>query len=276
MARKKYKTLKEQEDARREQNRRAQRAYRENRKCQGNTTLSIGTNNPRAKKQTKRRPVEQASTDVRRLESGGRLLARLSARPMPEEGDVESTARIPQSTTDPSVRTNNHVVRQASNDVGRLGRGRRLLARPSARPMPEEGDVESTARIPQSTTDLSVRTNSHVARQASNDVGRLGRGWRLPEDPSERLMLELQLTRIEKDVENIARISKSTTDRSVSEYMKEQGPCIQRVIDKLQALQEDRSEPAEAPVGDDGSQSRQHPAPACSHMLPLNDLLNPV
>ncbi|KAL5405830.1 hypothetical protein PMIN04_012231 [Paraphaeosphaeria minitans] len=223
MARKKYKTLKEQEDARREQNRRAQRAYRENRKCQGNTTLSIGTNNPRAKKQTKRRPVEQASTDVRRLESGGRLLARLSARPMPEEGDVESTARIPQSTT-----------------------------------------------------DLSVRTNSHVARQASKDVGRLGRGWRLPEDPSERLMLELQLTRIEKDVENIARISKSTTDRSVSEYMKEQGPCIQRVIDKLQALQEDRSEPAEAPVGDDGSQSRQHPAPACSHMLPLNDLLNPV
>ncbi|KAL5398660.1 hypothetical protein PMIN03_012756 [Paraphaeosphaeria minitans] len=116
------------------------------------------------------------------------------------------------------------------------------------------------------------RTRNQMVEQASDDVGRPESELALPEH------LEFQLRRINGDVENIARISQSTTDRSVSEYVKEQGPCIQRIIDILQALQEDRSRSAEASVGDDQFQRGQHPTPsrpACSRMLPLNELLNP-
>ncbi|KAF9728408.1 hypothetical protein PMIN01_13541 [Paraphaeosphaeria minitans] len=193
MGRKKYMTEEEREEARRLQNKLAQRAYRERKKCQGNTTPSIGTDKRRAKKRAKRRIVEQASKDV---------------------GRPESESRLPE--------------------------------RPSARPMLEKGNVESIARISQSTIDPSVRTNSGMLEQASTYVGCLESEWNVPSDPSARLMLEMQLTRTMEDLESVARTLQSTTDSLAREYMREQRPCIQRMIDKLQTLQEDRSESAEA------------------------------
>ncbi|KAK7177965.1 hypothetical protein PMIN03_012755 [Paraphaeosphaeria minitans] len=215
----KYTTEEERIQARREQNRRARLAYNERKRRQRNAIPSIDNDKRRAQKRTESRTVEQASKDVERPESEPRLPERRSARLMPENEDVESTARLSQSTTAPSVRTDSHVVEQASNDVGRL---------------------ES--------------------------------GWRLPEHPSARLMLELLLTRIQRDVETIARNSRSTTDRSVSEYLTDQRPLLQRTIDILQAFLKDRSGSAEASVGDDQFQRGQHPAPHLPDSLAM--LLN--
>ncbi|KAF9730167.1 hypothetical protein PMIN01_12100 [Paraphaeosphaeria minitans] len=102
----KYKTGEEQVKARRDQNRRAQKRYRERRKCQANTTPSTDTDEPRAKKRTNRRLVGQASKDVGRLETQCALSERPSAEVMVEVQltrimeDLESFARTLQSTTD--------------------------------------------------------------------------------------------------------------------------------------------------------------------------------
>ncbi|KAK7177435.1 hypothetical protein PSPO01_16518 [Paraphaeosphaeria sporulosa] len=212
MGRKKYMTEEEREEARRLQNKLAQRAYRERKKCQGNPTPSIGTDKRRAKKRAKRRIVEQASKDV---------------------GRPESESRLPE--------------------------------RPSARPMLEKRNVKSIARISQSTMDPSVRTNSGMVEQASKDVGCLESEWNLPDDPSAWLMLEMQLTRTMEDLESVARTLQSTTDLPAIEYMREQRPCIQRTIDTLQVLQEDRSESAEAPLGGETTNS----ATDSNHHLPV-------
>ncbi|KAL5371275.1 hypothetical protein DPSP01_014377 [Paraphaeosphaeria sporulosa] len=212
MGRKKYMTEEEREEARRLQNKLAQRAYRERKKCQGNTTPSIGTDKRRAKKRTNRRILKQASKDV---------------------GRPESESRLPE--------------------------------RPSARPMLEKGNVESIARISQNTIDPSVRTNSGMVEQASIDVGCLESEWNVPGDPSARLMLEMQLTRTMEDLENVARTLQSTTDSLARECMREQRPCIQRMIDKLQALQEDRSESAEASFKGETTSS----ATDSTHHLPV-------
>ncbi|KAK7177374.1 hypothetical protein PSPO01_16580 [Paraphaeosphaeria sporulosa] len=109
MGRRVHETEDEARDARRLQNREAQRRYRERRKRQGNTTSSIGTNRPRAKKHTKRRPVEQAPKDVENVESEWNLPDDPGARLMLERqlirimGDLESVARTLQSTADPSL-----------------------------------------------------------------------------------------------------------------------------------------------------------------------------
>lgn len=68
-------------------------------------------------------------------------------------------------------------------------------------------------------------------------------------------MLEMQLTRIMGDLESIARTLQSTTDLPAIEYMREQRQYIQRMIDRLRALQEDRSESAEASFGGETTNS---------------------
>ncbi|KAL5399451.1 hypothetical protein PMIN03_012680 [Paraphaeosphaeria minitans] len=148
----------------------------------------------------------------------------------------------------------------AIDDVGHPESEWTLPERPSAGLVLENGDVESIARISQSTTEPSVIANSQMVEQASNDAGRPETQWTLPEHPSDRCMLELKLARIKRDLGSVAQTLQSTTDTFAIEYINEQGPYIQRMIDDiLQSLQEDRSGSAEASVGDDQFPRRQHP-----------------
>ncbi|KAL5373823.1 hypothetical protein PMIN04_013081 [Paraphaeosphaeria minitans] len=195
----------------------------------------------------KRQHSESAIDDVEHPESEWTLPERQSAGVVLENGDVESIARISQSTTEPSVIANSQMVEQASNDAGRPETEWTLPERPSARPP-----------ISQSTTNPSVRANSRTVEQ--QDVERPETEWTLPEHPSDRFMLELKLARIKRDLGSVAQTLQSTTDTFAIEYVNEQGPYIQRMIDDiLQSLQEDRSGSAEASVGDDQFPRRQHP-----------------
>ncbi|KAK7177760.1 fungal specific transcription factor [Paraphaeosphaeria sporulosa] len=135
----------------------------------------------------------------------------------------------------------------AIDDVGHPESEWTLPERPSARPP-----------ISQSTTVPSVRANSRMVEQ--QDVERPETEWTLPEHPSDRFMLESKLARIKRDLGSVAQTLQSTTDTFAIEYINEQGPYIQRMIDDiLQSLQEDRSGSAEASVGDDQFPRRQHP-----------------
>lgn len=66
--------------------------------------------------------------------------------------------------------------------------------------------------------------------------------WELPEHPSSRLMVEMKLARISKDVQDIANILQNTLDPSLEQYVMEQRPCIQRTVATLQALRGDGPE----------------------------------
>ncbi|OAL42559.1 hypothetical protein IQ07DRAFT_686256 [Pyrenochaeta sp. DS3sAY3a] len=61
--------------------------------------------------------------------------------------------------------------------------------------------------------------------------------WELPEHPSSRLMVEMKLARMKKDVQDIVDILQNNADLSLKQYVTEQRPCIQRTVVTLQALQ---------------------------------------
>ncbi|KAK7177964.1 hypothetical protein PSPO01_15986 [Paraphaeosphaeria sporulosa] len=93
------------------------------------------------------------------------------------------------------------------------------------------------------------RTRNQMVEQASDDVGRPESELALPEH------LEFQLRRINGDVENIARISQSTTDRSIYfKLSKKTGPGRQRL--RLEMTNSNADSTLHLPG---------QPAPACYH-----------
>lgn len=96
--------------------------------------------------------------------------------------------------------------------------------------------------------------------------------WELPEHPSSRLMVEMKLARMKKDVQDIVNILQNTADPSLKQYVTEQRPCIQRTIATLQALQGDGPDSTAASVegditGSNVSSTAQPPA----HPSPISN-----
>jgi hypothetical protein len=95
-------------------------------------------------------------------------------------------------------------------------------------------------------------------------------------------MIELSYKRMETTVNEFAKILRESTDPTVRQYTKEQGPSIQAIVERLTLFYRDeREEPkkvASSPVGHNLNATQHSPTPARPRLLdefPYHTTLEP-
>ena len=97
------------------------------------------------------------------------------------------------------------------------------------------GRRRRSAFLIQQTALSSISTDDRRALAIAEDAECTESTRDLLDRPCSKLRLEMKLARINKDVDDVASILENATDPSITEYLVERQPCIQRTVDTSRA-----------------------------------------
>lgn len=98
------------------------------------------------------------------------------------------------------------------------------------------GRRRKSAFLIQQIPHSSISTDNRRALEIAGEAECNESTWDLLDRPCSKLRLEMKLACINKDIDDVTSILENATDPSITKYLVERQPCIQRTVDTFRAF----------------------------------------